>query len=119
MQELNSVTSGSGNIKAKKPLEPNGAIPKADIVETDSKYVLFVDMPGLASSEIEISVEGGVLILEGVSRAPFSRAYFRQFKLPDSVDVGDISAKFSHGILEVDFPKNADSKRKLIPLSQH
>lgn len=119
MQELNSVTSGPGNTGEKRSLETTGAFPKADIVETDSKYVLVVNMPGLASSEVEISTEGGVLTLEGVSRAPFSRAYFRQFKLPDSVDLSSISAKFSHGILEVDFPKNADSKRKIIPLSQH
>jgi hypothetical protein len=45
--------------------EKNTIIPPVDIYETEDKYVLVADMPGVEKEDIDISVSDGTLTLTG------------------------------------------------------
>lgn len=93
-------------------------IPAVDIVEEKDRFVLTADVPGVTASDIDVSMEDGVLTIagergidkhdetEGVRRFErVSGRFNRRFSLPDSADAEGIAAKSAHGILEVSIPK--------------
>jgi HSP20 family protein len=101
-----------------------GWVPRADIEEYEDRFELLVDLPGVASNDVDITLEAGVLTLTGERPAMQSDQRFtssrrergtgrfhRSFMLPDSVDAGSIRARSRDGVLEVRIPKQA----KLLP----
>lgn len=94
-----------------------GWSPPADLYETESAFVLTMELPGLARHEIEIHAEDNRIVIRGgrsespvawkqyhrVERGqgPFSRA----FALPEPIDVDSISADLKDGLLTVTMPK--------------
>ena len=92
--------------------------PAVDIVETKSGYRLTADVPGLSAEEIDITVEGGTLVIsgerkmdqtdhkEGYRRIERSFGQFRRaFSLPKGVDLDGIQATVESGQLILDVPK--------------
>jgi HSP20 family protein len=92
--------------------------PAVDIREEDNRFVLEADIPGIEPSDIEITMEDGVLTLKGrreiqsrdgangyrrIERV--SGSFYRRFTLPDTADSEAIEARFNHGVLEVSIPK--------------
>jgi len=93
-------------------------VPAVDIVEQKDRYVLRADVPGVKPEDIDVHMENGVLTLsgerfaeatdetEGVRRVErVSGKFYRRFNLPETADADEISAKSTHGILEVVIPK--------------
>lgn len=94
--------------------------PPVDIVETDQGFSIYVDVPGIDPKDIEISMEQGVLSIQGerplenkdvlksYKRMERVRGTFhRRFSLPDTADAEKISANGKHGVLEISIPKRA------------
>lgn len=92
--------------------------PAVDIRETDEAFVVFAELPGLTTEDLNIDVEDGVLrvsgertLAEGEDREGFRRverrygAFSRAFSLPDNVDADAVSAKLEHGVLTLTLPK--------------
>jgi HSP20 family protein len=89
--------------------------PPVDIFETSEGIVLLADVPGLGQDDLDVSVDRGVLTIQGsASRegtssnghrhgAPFS--VFRQFRLGDTIDPEHIAAELKHGVLRLHLPK--------------
>ena len=93
-------------------------VPAVDIVEEKDRFLLQADLPGVDSTDIEVSMEDGVLSVagerhsenrgetEGVRRIErVSGRFDRRFSLPETADAEHITAKSSNGILEVTIPK--------------
>ena len=93
-------------------------IPAVDIVEEKDRFVLRADVPGVDASEIDVSMDDGVLSVSGERHAEsrdevdgvrrFERAsgrFYRRFSLPETADAEGITAKSANGILEVAIPK--------------
>src|SRR5579864_3225668 len=86
-------------------------VPSTDAYETDDGLTLVMEMPGTARDGLEISLEDGVLRVEG--RLDFSKYqgmapvyteynvghYARSFSLSDKVDQENIGAKLEDGVL--------------------
>jgi len=94
--------------------------PPVDIVETDQGFLIYADIPGIDPKDIEISMEQGVLSIQGerpleskevlknYKRIERVRGTFhRRFSLPDTADAEKISASGKHGVLEISIPKRA------------
>jgi|HubBroStandDraft_1064217.scaffolds.fasta_scaffold00213_18 HSP20 family protein len=94
--------------------------PLVDVVETDAAFRLAVELPGVAESDIELSIAGDTLLLKGVKREEpeevgkivhiFERNYGpfqRSFHISDSIDRDNVSAKFDRGVLAITLPKLA------------
>ncbi len=110
--------------------EPNfdrNWVPPVDIEEHDEHYVVRADVPGVSAEDIDINLENGVLSIAGERQterseehngvARFERVsgrFHRRFKLPQTVDADNVSAKSANGILEVTIPKQAAVKPRRI-----
>lgn len=95
-------------------------IPAVDIKEESDRYIVWADLPGVAPECIDITMENGVLTLKGerktdahIKRDGLKRiervtgAFYRRFALPDTADADGISARCTHGTLEISIPKKA------------
>lgn len=102
--------------------------PPVDIVETDEGLTLVADVPGLDEQHVEISVDQGVLTIEG--KASFGGSallwreyamdgYWRQFQLPDSYDAAKAKAEVRYGVLTLHLPKAEAAKPRKIVISTH
>lgn len=98
--------------------------PAVDIFETEHGLTLVADLPGLDREHLSIDIDKGVLTLEG--RAPAWQgsaeiyreftmpSYYRQFQLPDTVDVAKIEAEIKNGVLTLKLPKAEAAKPRRI-----
>lgn len=84
--------------------------PKTDVFVDAGHYYLRVELPGVEKHAIELSRQDRGLILEAATEATDAFAdekirYYREFRIPDDVDVSAISAHLGHGILQITLPK--------------
>lgn len=96
--------------------------PQLDIAETDSAYVLSVDLPGIDPNEIDLSAQDDALTIrakrerkvEDGGERRFHRVersfgrFERTLSLPVDADTDNIRAEFKHGVLEVTVPRRDD-----------
>ena len=93
-----------------------------DAVEEDGKLVVRASLPGVDSDEIKVTIEDGVLTIDGETkvddevkvgnyliRERRAGSFHRSVRLPDSVDVDQAETNYDEGVLTVAFPK-AESK---------
>ncbi|MDH3266081.1 MAG: Hsp20/alpha crystallin family protein [Gammaproteobacteria bacterium] len=103
-------------------------IPAVDVVEEKQRFVLRADLPGVAATDIDVSMEDGVLTVAGQRSAyaldddtagirRFERAcgrFHRRFALPETADADGIAARSADGILEITIPKLAEVQPRRI-----
>ena len=98
---------------------------KTDVRETDSTYEIDMDLPGFKKDEINVNLEDGYLTISAAKgldkdeKAPegkyirqerYTGACSRSFYVGTDLQPKDVSAKFTDGILELTFPKEAPKK---------
>ena len=83
--------------------------------EQADQLVLEAELPGVEPGQVEVSIEGDVLTLQGKPDQSDKRPQFgRQLKLPFAVEVDSVKAAFANGILTLTLPKAAAAQRRLI-----
>ncbi len=104
-------------------------VPSTDVYETEDGLTLVMEMPGVARDGLDVSLEEGVLRVEG--RLDFSKYqelgpvyteynvghYSRSFSLSDKVDQDNIGAKLEDGVLTLTLPKAPAARPRRIALS--
>lgn len=103
-------------------------VPRADIYETPDQVVLLVDMPGVASDGVDITLEKRTLAIRGYA-ADQQRENYRQiyaeygagdyervFTLSEDIDRDGIEASQKDGVLRLVLPKAAPAKARKIEL---
>ena len=100
--------------------------PAVDIVETSHELKLYADLPGVDKNSIDISVDQGVLTIQGNVDSKAIEGYEleyreydlgdfqRSFTLSDTVDQDKIAANYKNGVLELIIPKAEKAKPKKI-----
>ena len=104
--------------------------PPVDVFESGDNIVLKADLPGLSQNDVEISVEGSTLTINGERKKETQteeKGYYRMerhygtftrsFTLPATVDPNRIDATFTQGVLTVTLPKREESKPKQIKVT--
>ena len=129
-EEINRVFSNVANA------DSSGAtaawVPAVDINELNDRFELFVDLPGVDTDKVEITLENGVLTLSG-ERADRNRKdgeellrtraerghgrFYRRFVLPDTADANGVTATGRNGVLEIAIPKQARALPKRIKVA--
>ncbi len=103
--------------------------PVAEVVETDDTLEIECELAGLTREQIELRVEGGVLVVAGErhrSQAatqwtfhqlerPFGK-FLRKFELPDGLDLEAIDAELDAGVLSITIPKRPEHRTRQIEL---
>jgi len=92
--------------------------PSVDIAESKKAYRISVEVPGIDPSEIDLRVEGDLLVIsgekcqesehddEGFHRVERSYGQFRRvLTLPGDADADNIEADFRRGVLKIKVPR--------------
>jgi HSP20 family protein len=101
--------------------------PALDISERKDAYLVTVELPGLKSEDLDITMEDGLLTIQGErqftqesSEQQFHRverrygAFRRSITLPAHVMAEGIQASFEDGVLQILVPKAEEAKPKRI-----
>jgi HSP20 family protein len=112
--------------------EASGFRPSMDVVKTDGHMVVTAELPGISSDDVEVSLDGDILIIKGekheekelseADRYIHERSYGsfqRRITVPDGVSADAIEASFDNGVLtvEVALPEEKPAESKRIPVS--
>ncbi len=113
--------------------EPFGrsTIPAVDVRETDSEYLMDVELPGLTEKDVEVKLDNNLLTISSgkeekkeekengyLIRERRASHFSRSFVLPEAVDREKIAAEFKNGILNLTFPKVPAAKPKTIEVKK-
>ena len=121
---------GAANAPGEVPAASQAAarwVPRVDIREEATRFVILADLPGIEPGQIEIQMDKGVLSIKGqrdgevVAEAGlYARterrqgSFQRDFALPDSADAEGIVASGRNGVLEISIPKKPEASPRRI-----
>jgi HSP20 family protein len=102
-------------------------VPALDVRETDDRFELTIDLPGIEPGDVTVNYEDGTLSISG--KREFSKeeseetwhrvergfgTFARQVRLPRTADAERIEASFDRGVLTVAVPKAEAAKPRTI-----
>jgi HSP20 family protein len=104
-------------------------LPAADIVETDSAYVIEAELPGVRREDVDVNLNGNELVVTGEVKERKREGLFRhrtrrvgefelRLPLPGNLREGDIEASLAYGVLRVYAPKAESTKSSKINVSE-
>ncbi len=77
------------------------------IQSTDNGKTVHIDMPGVKKEDVKVDVVEGVLKISGERKDPVAKRYYRSFKLGRDMNLDDITASLTDGVLTVSIPYSA------------
>ncbi|WEG14346.1 Hsp20/alpha crystallin family protein [Pullulanibacillus sp. KACC 23026] len=113
-QESHSGTQGTAPVEASREnTPPVKSKPEIDIFETETEWIIWVDLPGVNKTDIQLNLIGRKLIIKGVAKLPFPKealvhserlngSFERSITMPENLS-GQAKpvAKLLEGILEI------------------
>ena len=108
----------------------NVFMPKVNTREGEEAYHIEVELPGMKKEDINVEVDKGVLTISGkrefrneLEEKDYYKVessygkFYRSFTLPENIDIENIKASSTDGILEVVVPKmERQENKKLITI---
>ena len=90
--------------------------PAVDIYETSTGYRVAAEVPGAEQKDVSLSIEDGTLRMEARAerRYPGKVKYLRNFRIGKGINLDDIQADLTQGVLTITLPKAAAARAKLI-----
>ena len=127
-QELQIQQKREVDKKQEATVPARSFVPVTDIYEAENALTVVLEMPGVEKSNVDISVEAGVLSIEG--RLDFSKYeamqpvyteynighYRRSFSLSNKIDQSKIGAEMKDGVLTITLPKAEEAKPRRISI---
>lgn len=103
--------------------------PALDVFETQDKFVITMELPGVSPDDVDISVEDSTLVVRGERRfyseqneESFLRVerrfgeFTRSLTLPSTADAESIQASFDQGVLTIEVPKREEAKPRKVSI---
>ena len=100
-------------------------VPALELTRDDGAYRLSAELPGMNESDVQVSVDEGVLVLKGEKRDESKRkkdghmvserrygSFERHVSLPKDNVADKISAEFKNGVLTISVPRDGKSSAK-------
>jgi HSP20 family protein len=98
-------------------------VPAVDVTEDTAGYKITAELPGMAETDIEVTMTDHTLTIKGEKKAEKEEkdkdyylsersygAFRRSFALPEGIDGDKVGAEFTKGVLTVTLPKLAAVK---------
>jgi HSP20 family protein len=98
--------------------------PLADIKETNSEYIVTMELPGINKSDIELNVTDSDLEVKVERKEAIEergsdfirsersyRGFYRNLRFPSKVIPDEATARYKDGVLEIRIPKAEVSKK--------
>ena len=130
MAEKELTPKGKQELEGEEQTRPGRTyVPDVDICETADSLWLWADMPGVDEKTVEINLAEGVLSIAGAvslkeheNLAPVYTEYnignyLRRFTVSEDIDVDNIKARMTSGVLELELPKSARAKPRRINIA--
>lgn len=99
--------------------------PKIDMSETDHKITIEAEIPGIDKKDLKITMQDNILTIEGEKKnikenegLKFYRkeriygSFSRKFRLPGSINIDNVDAKYENGVLYLVLNKKESKKRE-------
>lgn len=99
--------------------------PLADVFETETEYIVALDLPGIDRNALEVNVDENRLIVRGVREVDSQKQhraerphgkFFRTFTVPKTVDQVKATAAYKDGVLELKLPKRKEPKAQRVEI---
>jgi HSP20 family protein len=101
-----------------------GVFPAVNLYETADAYVLTAELPGVGPEDIQVSLEGSTLTLQGERKIDYAGqedtslhrrerhagSFRRAFELPAAIDVDKVEAVHRNGVLMLRLPKTPEAQ---------
>ena len=97
--------------------------PLMNISETESDYLIMMDLPGVEKKDVEVNLKNGILMVSGERKTSEKSdennriwheatygAFSRSFELASDIVEEKIKAKFNNGVLNITIPKAEEVK---------
>ncbi|MBN2587753.1 MAG: Hsp20/alpha crystallin family protein [Candidatus Fermentibacteraceae bacterium] len=89
--------------------------PAVDIYESDDSWLVFIELPGLTSRDIDLTVNSESIIVRGKKKPPvreylaqkleiYTGWFQREIAVPGRINTGQVTASMENGILKVVLP---------------
>jgi len=130
MAEKELIPKSKQELQGEEQTRPGRTyVPDVDICETADSLWLWADMPGVDEKGVEVNLAEGVLSIEGeVSLKEYENLapvyteynignYLRRFTVSEDIDVDNIKARMTNGVLELELPKSARAKLRRINIA--
>jgi HSP20 family protein len=123
---LEMLMSEMSPTKHKIKMRPNlGWAPPTDVCETETEFIITMDIAGMDSSNISVFTDGQVLTIRGVRDevSPPGKKQFhkmeiqvgpfqRHVQIPAAIDNQSIFTNYANGLLEIRLKKKFDGTKK-------
>ena len=108
-----------------------GGVMPLDAYEKEGEYVLRFDLPGVDPEKLDVTVEDRVLTVKAerriedtvganwILRERPTGIHSRQVRLGDSLDVGNVGADYTEGVLTVTLPVREEALPQKIEVTAH
>lgn len=116
-----------GGAESIRPTAAGVWMPSMDVFETEDKIVAKLELPGIDSDEVDVSVEDSTLTVSGsrefsdeVNEENYHRverrygSFTRAITLPQTADTEQVNATFDKGVLTIEIGKAERAKPKKI-----
>ena len=97
--------------------------PLMNVNETDSDYLIMMDLPGVEKKDVEVNLNNGILTVSGERKISEKSdennriwnettygVFSRSFELTSDIVEEKIKAKFNNGVLNITIPKVEEVK---------
>jgi HSP20 family protein len=107
------------------PMTPTQFIPRIDVRDNGSSYLVTAEIPGMTQKDINLSLDQNILTLEGEKKSEFEDngkgfwrseisygSFYRAIPFNDELDVSKVEASYKDGVLKVNLVKKEGKKSK-------
>lgn len=116
----------SGKRPSYSPFSEEPWVPACDVFETDSSFMVVVELAGVDPKEVEVLVQGKKLLIRGERREiPFPPKkdyylmeihfgpFYREIVFEDAIDDARVRATYRNGFLIIECPKKSAWERRV------
>ena len=102
---------------------------RMDVAETDGRYEVKIDVPGVRKEDIEVSIDGRQVSIRAEIRREAEKkegkdihteryvgSTFRAFTLPQEIDDAKAEARYADGVVQLTLPKKSNSRSQRIAI---
>ena len=99
---------------------------RVDMSENENSYLIYAELPGVKSDNLNVNVEDDQLTITATKNNPVVEnetlyrnersfgEYSRSFRLGNKVDTEKIEAEYTDGVLKLTLPKREEAKPKSV-----
>lgn len=114
--------------EAERTRDRKAFVPRTDIYESGEAITIVTDMPGVDENSLDITLEKGVLTINGYTEPELPEGYAltyaeyeigdyqRSFKLSNEIDQEGIQATLKDGVLRLVLPKVGPAQARKIEI---